>query len=182
MLRKMIFWLKTPNVTVYVATKMTGRDKHDMVGRAEYVISVLKTYGVKGISPVIEEKVKDETVKLINHDRTQLKTFWARDKYIIRRIAHVVLVDQAENKSFGMEREYALNRYCLWKPTVLVLSQEIPSSVVEFEDDAVFSSIHAAGAFISANWGTPCQRLVWRLKMLVRSFPKWLTDQVYAFR
>src|SRR6476619_3209715 len=107
------------NCTVYCATKMSGRDKLEMHKRAQYVCSVFKEYGINAISPVIEEQVKPEEGKLINHDKERLREFWRRDKEIIRKEAHVVFLDHAEMKSYGMEREYAFSRYYLWKPTVI---------------------------------------------------------------
>src|SRR4051812_40896387 len=99
---------------VYTATRMTGRDKSEMVERAKHIVAVLKTYGITAISPILEENVEAKTEVLVNDNEARLRKYWARDKFIIRKLAHVVLVDGADAKSFGVEREYALNRYCLW--------------------------------------------------------------------
>jgi hypothetical protein len=146
------------------------------------VSNVLKDRGLIPISPVLEEQVKDEPGKLINSDKERLHKFWKRDKYIIRRIAHVVLIDHGEMKSFGMEREYMLNRGVLWKPTVLLVAQGTPLSVAEFEDDIVTYSVHAAAEFIARNWGSRWKRWCWRAKMLNRSLIGWLVDQMFAWR
>lgn len=167
---------------VYQACKMTGRDKHEQVQRAQFVSEVGTKYGLKVISPVLEENIEDDPGKLVNHDKEKLYEFWRRDKAIIRYEAHVVLLDHAEMKSFGMEREYCLARGVLWKPVVLVLKEGTALSVSQFEDDAVFYSIHAAMAFINKMWGTRTKRIVWRINMLRRSFPRWIWDQMWQWR
>jgi len=167
---------------VYIATKMTGCDKAELVARAERVCEIFREYGITPISPVIEEKVANESVKLINADKERLAKFWKRDKEIIVKESHVLFWDHAEQKSFGVEREYALNRFCLWKPTVIYVAPGTPTSVAEWEDDAVFTSVHAAGAFIAETYGTREKRQEWRWNMLKRSFGKWLFNQYLAWR
>lgn len=169
------------DVACYVGCKMTGRDRHEQVQRACHVKAILTQYGIKVISPVLEESVEDVPGPLVNDSESRLKGFWERDKYIIRRIAHVVLIDGAHDKSFGVEREYALNRYCLWKPTIL-LCPKMGLTVSKFEDDIVTDDLHVAGEFIRAKFGTPWKRIKWRIRMLLRSLPTWIIDQVYAWR
>lgn len=170
------------SVTVYIACKMSGRDKHEMVTRAKYVCKTLRKYGVTPISPVMEEQVKAEKGRLINNNKARLRTFWQRDKDIIRYESHVVLMDHAEMKSMGMEREYMLQRGVLWKPVVIVVEPGAVLSVAEFEDDYVTYSVEQAARYINQMWGTRQKRIVWRFKMLLRSLPKWIGDQLYAFR
>lgn len=161
---------------------MTGRDKAEMVKRAHFVCSVLALHGIEPISPVLEEKVQPDSVKLVNHDKERLHGFWKRDKDIIRYEAHVILLDHGEMKSFGMEREYCLSRGVLWKPTVMLVPPGTPLSVAQFEDDAYFFSAHEAAHYISKQWGSRWSRWIWRLKMLNRSLPRWIYDQMYQWR
>jgi hypothetical protein len=166
----------------YVACKMTGRDKLEMVRRAKYVCKTLRRYNIEPISPVMEEQVQAERGKLTNHDKPRLKIFWKRDKDIIRYESHVVLIDQAQMKSFGIEREYMLQRGVLWKPVVLVVEPGTALSVAEFEDDAVMYSVDQAARYIQQMWGTRWKRWKWRVRMLDRSLPKWFYDQLMAWR
>jgi hypothetical protein len=168
-------------VTAYIACRMTGRDKREQIKRAKYVKAVMEQYGITVISPVLEENVPNTPGPLINDSESRLAGFWARDKYIIRRLAHVVLVDGAHDKSFGVEREYALNRWNLWKPTVLIMP-DFGLTVSKFEDDSVTDDLHIAGEFIRARYGTWFKRFKWRVRMLSRSLPGWLLDQAYAWR
>lgn len=167
---------------VYVGCKMSGRDRAEMVARAKRVCDILRESGLTPISPVIEENVKDEPGKLINSDKDRLRGFWTRDKEILIKEAHVMLWDHAEQKSFGAEREMALMRFCLWKPTVIYVAPGTPISVAAFEDDAVFSSIHEAAKCIAENWGTRQKRFKWRVNMLLRTLPLWVYRQVLAWR
>ncbi len=166
---------------VYLATKMTNKDKHEQVARAKYACAILKQYGITPLSPVFAENVEDSPGPLVNDDKERLGRLWARDKEIIRYESHVVLVDGANEKSYGVEREYMLNRGVLWKPTVLLMPPP-GLSVITFEDDYVTHDLHIAGEFIRKKWGTRTKRIMWRLKMLTRTLPRWILGQIYAFR
>ncbi len=85
-------------------------------------------------------------------------------------------------KSFGIEREYMLQRGVLWKPVVLVVTPGTALSVAEFEDDAVMYSVDQAAKYINKMWGTRWKRWKWRFLMLNRSFPRWIFDQLVAWR
>lgn len=161
---------------------MSGRDRLEMVERAQRVCDIFKEFGLTPISPVIEENVKAEEGKLINSDKVKLSGYWQRDKEIIIKEAHVIFLDQAEMKSFGMEREMGLARYCLWKPTVLHVSPGTVVSVAQWEDDKLFTSVHEAAKYIADTWGTRRKRIIWRLKMLNKTLPKFLYRQLLQFR
>ena len=167
---------------VYIACKMSGADKAEMVARARRVCEIFREFGLTPISPVIEEQVKDEPGKLINSDKEKLHGFWTRDKDIIANEAHVSYFDKFEQKSFGMEREYGLSRYCLWKPTVVHVSPGTVTSVAEWEDDALFTSVHEAAKHIAETWGTREQRVHWRVQMLRRTICKWVRRQLMCWR
>lgn len=168
-------------VTCYVATKMTNRDKREQVQRAKYVCAILRQFGVNPISPVLAENVEDKPGALINDNYDRLAGFWKRDKEIIRYEAQVVLIDGAHDKSFGVEREYALNRHCLWKPTVLLMP-DVGLTVATMEDDYIAHDIHEAGKYIRDNWGTWFKRAKWRVRMLIRTLPKFIISQCFAWK
>jgi len=168
-------------IKIYLATKMTGKDKKEQVEHAQYVTEVLKKYDVQVVSPVLEEKVLALPGPLLNTDEKKLKGFWKRDKEIITREVHAVVIDGADQKSFGVEREYGLSRYCMWKPTVLYMPKTF-LNVSQFEDDWVSDDLEAIGKYLQDNFGTRTKRIIWRIKMLARSLPKWIVDQMYQFR
>lgn len=167
-------------VRVYISCRMTGRDKAEQVRRAKYVCSILRQYGIDPISPVLAENVENKPGPLINDNYERLKGFWARDKQILRYESHVMLFDQAQDKSFGCERELGLQRYCLWKPIVLLMP-DMGLTVASIEDDAIVHNVHDAGRIIRERWGTWDKRVMWRIKMLYRTLPTWIKGQVYAW-
>lgn len=166
---------------VYIGCRMSGRDRHEQIMRAEYVCTILKQYGLTPVSPVLEEGVIDKPGPLDDVGPEKLKKLWARDKEILRREAHVMLWDEANMKSFGAEREMGLMRYCLWKP-VIILTPKMNVSVAHIEDDAVTDDLHIAGEFIRAKFGTRWKRIKWRLALLVRCLPKRIVDEWYAWK
>jgi hypothetical protein len=70
----------------------------------------------------------------------------------------------------------------LWKPVVIVVDPGTVLSVAEFEDDYVTYSVEQAAKYISDMWGTRWKRWKWRIAMLDRSLPKWIYDQIIAWR
>ncbi len=167
---------------VYIACRMSNRDKTEQVDRAEHVCGVLRLFNLTPISPVLIEGIKRDSGALLNDNKNRLKSFWVRDKYIIRNMAHVVIIDGADEKSFGVEREMAYARWCIWKPCLLVMPKQRGYTVADLEDDCVTESIEQAAELIRKNWGTWFKRFIWRLKMLNRSLPKWVIGQILAFR
>lgn len=165
----------------YGATKMTHRDKPEMIRRAKYLTAVCRQYGITLISPVLKEGVPDIPGPLENHDKATLQGHWADDKRIIRYEAHVNLIDGAQVKSYGIEREYGLSRWLLWKPTVLIVDKH-ELSVADFEDDYICTDAHQAAALIRDKWGTWGKRAVWRFRMLVRCLPRRIYDEFYQWR
>lgn len=171
-----------PSCVVYAACKMSGRDKLEMIKRARFLVEVGALFGVHVISPVLEENVKEEEGKLVNHDLEKLRNNWRRDKEIIRRLARVTLIDHGEMKSMGFEREYCLNRGVLWKPTVMFVPKGTILSVAQFEDDLISYSVHDLFFQINKKWGSRAKYWIWRCKMINRSLPGWLLDQCYAWK
>jgi hypothetical protein len=55
-------------------------------------------------------------------------------------------------------------------------------SVADFEDDFSHTDPHVLFSYIRDNFLTRRQRIVWRIKMLMRCLPKRLLDEVYAWR
>ena len=161
---------------------MTGRCRQEQVERAEAVIDYLAEFGITAISPVISEGVPPIKGELIPNSREELFGNWTRDKHLISRVAHVVLLDGADEGSVGMAREHGYNRYSLWKPTVVLWSQYRGHTVADFEDDLVAYNLLEAANHILKHYGTRRKRWAWRIRMLARCLPKWIINQLYAWR
>jgi|GEM_PF-3353210 len=167
---------------VYVACRMTGRCRAEQVERAKWAIDYLAEFGLTGISPVISEGVPAIKGELHPASKEELLGNWTRDKILISRVAHVVLLDGADEGSVGMAREHGYNRYSLWKPTVVIWNQQRGHTVADFEDDLVAYNFLEAANFILKNFGTRRKRIAWRIRMLARCLPKWIINQIYAWR
>lgn len=170
------------NCKIYVATKMSGRDRQEMVTRANEVCAVLRGWGLTPISPVLEEGVANTPGLLLQTSNEQLKGYWKRDKDIIAYEAHVILIDEGQRKSLGVEREYGYARYCLWKPTLTILPPDQGPNIACFEDDTVVQTVDAAASVIAHNWGTRWLRCKWRFRMLLRTLPLWIYRQLMQWR
>lgn len=182
MFKRIHEWLFGPSCVVYIACPMTGRDRAEQVERATFLCNILKARGIVPISPVIEEGIPKRHGPLVNKDKRDLHKKWDMDKHIIRRVAHVSLFDGADEGSVGMGREYGLNRWCLWKPTVILWRCSRGLTVAEWEDDKIVYTPQAAASVIANNWLSRWDRWVWRFQLLKRTLPKWIMDQIYAVR
>lgn len=181
MLKVLAYWWKGLfTVRVYVACKMTGRSRMEQIARAKHICNVLRKAGAEPISPVIEERVQARKGTLQNHSRIRLFKKWTDDKRIITWKAHVVILDGADAKSFGMEREYALNRFWAWKPTLLLMPDQ-GLTVAEFEDDKIHHDDEALAHYIVHKYGNIYKRNKWRLAMINRSFPKFIAAQLWQW-
>jgi hypothetical protein len=102
---------------VYLAIPMTGYDKQEMIQISKQAIFLAKQYGLDAWSPVVYEGVCGRG-KL--EADTTLTEKWAMDKVALRYKCFVFLNLQADNKSFGCERELGLMRYSYWRPVVSI--------------------------------------------------------------
>lgn len=167
-------------VKIYVAHAMTGRPKVDVLaesGKIENYANALNAMGshIFLLDPVVAEGVKREA-GVIDATPDQVKTFWARDKAMIRE-ADVLLDLTGPAKSEGVAHEIGYARYCLWKPVVRVYDQISKNSIANFEDDFITTHPLMALLDIERTWGTWLKRFVWRFKMMIRCLPKWLYYQ-----
>jgi hypothetical protein len=139
---------------VYLAIPMTGYDKQEMIQISKQAIFLAKQYGLDAWSPVVYEGVCGRG-KL--EADTTLTEKWAMDKVALRYKCFVFLNLQADNKSFGCERELGL--------------------IAQMEDDVIVGDLHTAFRTIRDKWGTWPKRRMWQIKMVARSLPRWLGVQ-----
>lgn len=176
-----IYWWKGLfTCRVYIACKMTHRNRREMISRAKYMCALAKQAGLEPISPVIEERVQARKGKLENHSKLRLHKKWKEDKAIICWKSHAVILDGAEAKSFGMEQEHGQNRYLWWKPTVLVMEYQ-GVTVADFEDDRIYHDPEAAFHYLAIHHGNLYRRWKWRALMINRSLPKFVAGQLWQW-
>jgi hypothetical protein len=151
----------------YLAQAMTGYSGYELIQRSKWANGILGQYGIQALDPVVSEGVNPRKKK-IQATRKQLAVYWKRDKELIRQ-AHVVFDLTPDRKSIGVEKELGYARYFLYKPVIRVYSPSTMltnASIAFFEDDYVAESLHSACRYAVENWGTPWQRLMWRIRLL----------------
>lgn len=163
-------------IKIYTAQRMTGRYQDEMRQEAEMLVRVLDAYGYEALNPVIEEKVPNVHEILPSSTSEQLERYWKRDKEMIRD-ADLLLDYQSNNLSDGASKELGYARYCLWKPTIRIVTR--PGFLIsKLEDDVVVESLTDAINIITARFGSYEKLAAWRQNMWDHSFQKWFAYQL----
>ena len=174
----------TKTVKAYLAHAMTARVWSDVLAESKEATSILNAHNIGVLDPVfIEEVISDDVSdKIDNVADASGKKSWFGDKKAIRN-AHVLIDITPESKSEGVLRELGYARFFLFKPVIRVYKPgSKPHMITEFEDDAIVYSLEEAGKVIHKRWGTLTKRVLWRLKMLFRSIPKFIWYQICEFK
>lgn len=160
------------DVVVYLACRMSGRSKAVMIKEAKEAVATLSKYGIKCISPVLEEKVEDKHELLIPFSDEELLVEWRKDKEFIKQ-CHVVLdlSSSSRIRSEGAVHEFGYARYALFKPVARLFPNGLGPSITKLEDCVIVESLDHAGIEILTRWGSRMQRIHWRMKE--RIFWKW---------
>jgi hypothetical protein len=162
-----------PDVIAYLACRMSGRSKIAMVKEAKEAVETLSKYGIKCISPVLEEKVEETTGVLEVISEEDLAKEWKKDKDFLKQ-CHVVVDLSAASpiRSEGATHEYMFARYALFKPVIRLFPKGLGFSIARLENAIIVQTLDEAGIEIVTKWGTRIQRIIWRYKE--RIFWKWL--------
>ena len=161
------------DVVVYLACRMSGRSKIAMFKEAREAVSVLSKYGIRCISPVLEEKI-EETIGLLEVlSEESLRKEWKKDKEFVKK-SHVVFDLSAASpiRSEGATTEYLYARFALFHPIIRYFPKGLGPSITRFENAVIVQTLDEAGVEIVTRWGTRTQRILWRIKE--RIFWKWL--------
>jgi hypothetical protein len=171
-----------PTVSFYLATPMTGRTGKELWDELLATRPIYEKHGIEVISPIEKEGIAPD--KIIIKDRTEeemIEIWKHKDKGQIRS-TNVFVYIASKLTSQGVMKEYCLARGVCWKPTVGIYLHGIkPGFITKAEDDAAVTSHEEAAKLIMFRWGTRWKRCLWRLKMLNRSIPAWLGQQIREF-
>lgn len=163
------------DVVVYLACRMSGRSRQVMIKEAREAVATLSKYGIKCISPVLEEldHIENKPGLLIPFSDEELLREWRKDKEFIKQ-CHVVLDLSSASKirSEGAVHEFGYARYALFKPVARLFPNGLGPSITKLEDCLVVQSLDEAGIEILTRWGTRFQRISWRLRE--RIVWKWM--------
>ncbi len=166
---------------VYVACKMTGVSRPELVENARREKATLEEYGMDVFHPVIEEEVPEIPGPMPEPDLRLQDMRWENDQEAIRR-ADVVIAISPHVWSSGAIREHGKARYDQWKPYVSVWPDGILIPfTAEKEDDACVRSIHEAARVIYERWGTRMKRIKWRLPIYARHWDNVSLRKIVLF-
>lgn len=182
MFRKLYQYWFGPNCTLYLARGMSGRIKSEVVKEAKADVYFFRYYGYKVNCPVEVEQVENTHTKL-QASVKEMDAYWKRDKELIRN-SNVVLDMTPHLNSEGVKHELGYARYCLWKPVVRIFPKHKKppiANVAFYEDDYITEYLEDAAFKIDQWFGSRHKRFVWRLKMLNKSLPKWIGQQLKEF-
>lgn len=169
-------------VVAYVAHAITGRTGTALNAESRATEVALTHYNIVGLDPVLLEKIPDTDEIIPNRPDDGGQVIWGGDEAAIRR-SHVLLDITPELKSEGVMWETGYARFFLWKPVVRVYKPgSSPHMAMVFKGDAITFSLEEAAKVIHERWGTRRKRIIWRLKMLFRSLPKFFLYQLGEFK
>ena len=157
-----------------------------MVDRSiSFRISIWKRYherrrpyrklGINVISPIPGEGIKP--IKRVLGDRPG-KTgldIWDKDKQQIKD-TNIFIFPKDGLKSQGCVNELVKARGAHWKITVFI--HKCPGFISKEQNDIVCQDDKAAALYIKRNFMSRHKRAIWRCKMLNRSLPKWILQQL----
>lgn len=168
--------LMSKRPSVYVAHKMTGRYCDELYQEAQLTTRMLTNYGFDVLDPIVIENVPNEHVLLEQTDPAKLLSYWKRDKECLQD-CHLVLDYKSCNKSDGVGVELGITRFAYWKPVIRVFPNAgICISKIEY--DQMYENLLDAVLMMMLKYGSMRKLLNWRIKMLVRSLPKFIGLQI----
>jgi hypothetical protein len=161
------------DIIAYLACRMSGRSRSAMIKEAHDAVAILSKYGIKCISPVLEEQIEDKPGPLIPFSEDELRAEWLKDKEFVKK-CHVVIDLSAASpiRSEGATTEYLYARFALFKPIVRLFPKGLGPSITRFENAVIVQTLDEAGVEILTRWGSRAQRIAWRVRE--RIFWKWL--------
>lgn len=171
------YWFGT-NVSIYLATSMTGLTGYKIWQDYRRRKKIYRRYGVRVNSPVPGEGIKATRRPLPNRPGAEGTKIWAKDKLLIRK-SNLMVFPLLKRRSQGCEFELTLARGSYWKPTVYL--HDKPGFISKEQSDIVCLTDQQAARYIVKYFGSRHKRFIWRLKMLNKSLPKWLWQQIKEF-
>jgi hypothetical protein len=174
--------MKKPTVSFYLATPMTGRTGKELWDELLAIRPIYEKHGIEVISPIEKEGIMPDKVVIKDRTEAEMIEIWKqKDKGQIRG-TNLFVYMASKLTSQGVMKEYSLARGSCFKPTIgIYLNGVKPGFITKAEDDAVATSHEEAAKLIIAQWGTKWKRALWRLRMLNRSMPKWIGQQIREF-
>lgn len=163
--------------SVYLGIPMTGFDKEQMRQISARACELARNYGLEPWSPVEHENIDGQGS--LGNSKHDLDWKWPMDKEALNK-CFVFVNLRADEKSFGCEDEYGRHRYSEWQPSFRISPRHGAGyiSIANYQSDGVFGDEHLCFAYIAGKFGTRRQRIMWKIKLWLRSGPKWVLRQL----
>lgn len=178
MLKRLFEYWFGRSVSIYLACSMTGLTGYKIWQDYRRRKKIYRRYGIRVNSPVPGEGIKATRRPLPNRPGHVGQQIWAKDKLLIRK-SNVMVYPLLKRRSQGCEWELVLSRGAYWKPTVYL--HDTPGFISREQSDIVCETDQQAARLIVKQFGSRFKRLIWRFKMLNKSLPKWLGQQIKEF-
>jgi len=154
-------WWIGPSLSVYPALPMTNKTGKQIWATYRRQRKTYITYGVKVNSPVPGEGIKDNKKVIGNRPGVTGDMIWAKDGKQIRK-SQAFVFPRDGMKSQGSIFEMVKARGSLWKITVFINPK--PGFIAKHQSDFVCRNEVQAAKFLSNNFLSRKQRVLWRLK------------------
>lgn len=171
--------MKKTNVSIYLATPMTGMFCDDIWKKAITDKQVYEQEGINVVTPIDGEGIPFSHTKLTDRSNEEMNRVWKKkDKQAIKD-THVLVYECPTRWSQGVAHELILARGVLWKPTVFIGTAGF---ITREEDDVVAATHQEAAMAVAQRWGSRRKRMLWRLSILNRCLLGWIWDQICEFK
>ena len=173
-----IKWWFGMSASIYLAQPMTG-----FTGYAIWKIyhtrrRFYRRRGIKVESPVPGEGIRPIKRKIGDRPGMTGTMIWAKDKQQIKDNSIIVFPPDGL-RSQGCVNELVKGRGAHWKITVFIHPKA--GFIAKEQNDIVCKDDEAAARLIKRHFASRHQRCIWRLKMLNRSVPGWIWQQMREF-
>ncbi len=166
------------SVSIYLADRMTGLTGYKIWQNYRSRKKIYRRKGIRVNSPVPGEGIKATRRPLPNRPGSAGTLIWLKDKLLVRK-SNIMVYPLLKKRSQGCEWELVLARGSCWKPTVYL--HDNPGFISKEQSDIVCQTDQQAARLIVKQFGSRFKRLIWRFKMLNKSIPKWLGQQIKEF-
>lgn len=178
MLKRVYDYWFGQNVSLYLATSMTGLTGATIWQRYRIRKKIYRMRGIRVNSPVPGEGIKDTNEPIRNRPGAAGTLIWAKDKDQIKK-SNIFVFPMLKRRSQGCEFELAKARGSHWKITVFI--HDRPGFIAKEQSDIVCRNDEDAAKMIVMRFGSRHKRAIWRAGMLSRSLPGWVGQQIREF-
>jgi len=171
------FWFGK-SASIYLAQPITGYTGYRVWKLYHDRRKPYRQRGIQVVSPVPGEGIKPIKRPLGDRPGKTGTEIWDKDKHQIKD--NNIFVFPADGlKSQGCVNELVKARGAHWKITVFIHPHA--GFITKEQNDIICKDDVTAAKLINTNFYSRHKRTVWRIKMLNKSIPKWIYQQLREF-